>query len=120
MPTLSPQSLAALIALLGIVLAFVAGVVPLYHVGYIVDGVALAAVASPFVLYVMFITSLRGPWLVGAGLVLLAVTLAVVVDARYLSFDGYRDGAVYWVPLATATIVLAAALGFGRRYPYAE
>ncbi|MFN3751462.1 MAG: hypothetical protein ACK4SR_08815 [Thiobacillus sp.] len=119
MTSFPQQNLAALIALLGIVLAFVAGVVPLYHVGYIVDGVVLAAVASPFVLYAMFITSLRGPWLIGMGLVLLGVTLAVVVDARYLSYDGYRDGTIYWVPLSTAAIALTVALSFGRRYPYA-
>lgn len=115
----SPQSLAVMIALLGVAAAFAAGLVPFFHVGYVVDAVALAAVAAPFVLYAMLINTLRGPWLLAAGVVLLAVTLAVVIDARFLGYDGYRNGVIYWAPMLTAAIVLAAALLFGRRAPYA-
>ncbi len=113
----SPQSLAVMITLLGAAAALVAGLVPFFHVGYIVDAVALAAVATPFVAYAMLINTLRGPWLIGAGLVLLAVTLAVVVDERVLGFDGYHSGTIFWVPLLAAAIVLPVSLLFGRRDP---
>lgn len=110
---------AYLIILLGSLAASAAALVPFYHVGYVVDALAFAAVFTPFVLYGMFSTSLRDPWLVASGLALLGVTLAVVIDARFLGYDGYRDGAVYWVPLAAAAIVLSVAWMFGRRPPYA-
>lgn len=106
-----------MIALLGGMTAFAAGLVPFFHVGYVVDAIALAAVATPFVLYAMFIATLRGPWLIGAGLVLLAVSLAVVVDERVLAYDGYRSGTIFWVPLLTAAIVLPVSFLFGRRDP---
>jgi hypothetical protein len=109
---------AYLIILLGGLAAAVAAVVPFYSVGYIVDALALGAVLTPFAVYGMFSESLRGPWLAGSGLVLLGVTLAVVINERYLDYDGYRDAIVYWVPLLTGAIVLAVAYAFGRRQPY--
>lgn len=118
MIALSPVQLAVAVVLLGTAAAFAAALVPFFHVGYVVDALALAAVIAPFVLYAMFITRLRGPWLVGTGLVLLGVTLAVVVDARFLAYDGYRDGVIYWLPLLTGAVALTTALLFGRRAPY--
>lgn len=118
MSAISPQHFAVAIVLLGVAAAFAAALVPFYGVAYVVDAVVLSAVVTPFVVYVMFITSLRGPWLVTAGLVLLGVTLAVVVDARFLDYDGYRNSVIYWAPLLTAAVVLAAAWLFGRRDPY--
>jgi hypothetical protein len=66
----------------------------------------------------MFSEDLRGRWLLASGLVLLGVTLAVVIDERFLDYNGYRDTAVYWVPLLAAAIVLPVAYLFGRREPY--
>lgn len=119
MPALSPQHVAVAIVLLGASVAFAAAVVPFYGVAYVVDALALATVAAPFVVYAMLITSLRGPWLVASGLLLLGVTLAVVAEARFLAYDGYRDSVIYWLPLLTAAFVLPAAWAFGRRDPYA-
>lgn len=109
---------AYLIILLGCVAAGAASLVPFYHVGYKVDALALAAVVTPFVIYGIFSESLRGPWLLASGLVLLGVTLAVVIDERLLNYDGYRDATVYWVPLLAVTILLPIAYVFGRRPPY--
>lgn len=110
---------AYLIILLGCAASLAAALVPFYSVGYVVDALALAAVLTPFVLYGMFSESLRGPWLLGAGLVLLGVTLAVVIGERFLDYDGYRDATLYWVPLLAAAVVLPLAYAFGRREPYA-
>lgn len=109
---------AYLVIVLGCLAAAVAAFVPFYDVGYRVDALALGALATPFVVYGMFSEDLRGPWLVAAGLALLAVCLAVVVDARFLRYDGYADARVYWVPLAAAAVVLPIAYAFGRRPPY--
>jgi hypothetical protein len=109
---------AYLIILLGCLLAGAASLVPFYTAIYKVDAIALAAVLTPFVVYGMFSEDLRGPWLLASGLVLLGVTLAVVIDERYLNYDGYRDATVYWVPLLAAAIVLPIACVFGRREPY--
>jgi hypothetical protein len=109
---------AYLIIAVGCAAALVAALVPFYSVGYVVDALALAAVLTPFVLYGMFTESLRGPWLLGSGLVLLGVTLAVVINERFLDYDGYRDATLYWVPLLTLAIVLPVAYAFGRRDPY--
>lgn len=109
---------AYLIILLGCMAAAAAALVPFYDVGYVVDAVALAAVLTPFVVYGMFTESLRGPWLIASGLVLLGVVLAVVIVERYLHYDGYRDNTVYWVPLLAVAIVLPIAYAFGRRAPY--
>jgi NADH:ubiquinone oxidoreductase subunit K len=115
---LSYRNAAYLIIVLGCLVAGAAAVVPFYTVGYKVDALALAAVLTPFAFYGMLTASLRGPWLLGAGIVLLAATLAVVIEQRYLEYDGYRAGTVYWVPLLVAAVVLAIAYVLGKRAPY--
>lgn len=109
---------AYLMILLGCVAAIAASLVPFYDVGYKIDAIALAAVLTPFAIYGMFSESLRGPWLLASGLALLGVTLAVVIDERFLHFDGYSDGTLYWVPLLAVSIVLPIAYAFGKRAPY--
>lgn len=101
----------------GALIALGAALVPFYHVAYQLQGLVLAAVLTPFVLYGMSVAALRGPWLLASGLVILGVTLAVVVNERYLDYDGYRSGVVYWLPLATAGVVLVAAYLLGRAPP---
>lgn len=115
---MSYRTAAYVIIVLGCLLAGAAAVVPFYTVAYKVDALALAAVLTSFAAYGMFTTSLRGPWLLGAGVVLLAATLAVVIDQRYLHYDGYRDGTMYWMPLLVVAVVLPIALVFGKRAPY--
>lgn len=114
------RSASYLIILLGCAAAAVASVVPFYTVGYKVDALALAAVLTPFMIYGMFIESLRTPWLLASGLVLLGVTVIVVISERYLHYDGYRDATLYWVPLLAVAVVLPIAYVLGKRAPYTE
>lgn len=104
---------AYLIILLGLVAATAAAIVPFYRAGYELDTTTLLAVLAPFVLYAMFTETLRGPWLLGSGLVLLVVSLAEVVPERYLHYNAYADNSIYWVPLLAAAIVLPIAYVFG-------
>ena len=112
------RTAAYLIILLGCVAAAAASLVPFFSAGYKVDVAALTAVLTPFAIYGMFSESLRGPWLLASGLVLLGVTLAVVIDQRYLHYDGYDDLTLYWTPLLAVAIVLPIAYAFGKRAPY--
>lgn len=107
---------AYLIIALGGLLAGAASFVPFYHVAYKIDAVALSVVLTPFVLYGMFVESLRGPWLLASGVILLGVSLAVVLDERYPVYKGYDS--LYWVPLVAVSIVLTVAYAFGKRAPY--
>lgn len=106
---------AIVIILLGCLVAAVATLVPFYHVGYQVDAIALAVLLTPFVVYGMFVESLRGPWLLASGVILLGVSVAVVLDERF-PYEGYVR--LYWVPLAAMAIVLPVAYALGRRDPY--
>lgn len=110
------RAAAALVILLGCGLAAAASLVPFYHVAFQVDALALSALLTPFVLYGMLMESLRRSWLLAAGVVLLGVSLAVVLDERYPVYAGYDR--VYWAPLLAAAIVLPIAYIFGRRAPY--
>lgn len=112
------RSAAYLIILVGVVAAGVASVVPFYTVGYRLHGVTLAMVLTPFVVYGMFAYSLRGPWLLGSGLILLGVTLFVVVSERFMHRHEYGEPTLYWLPLLVIAIVLPIAYLFGKRAPY--
>lgn len=113
--TMDYRPAAYLIILLGVGGAAAASVVPFYTAGYELDTAVLLAVLTPFVLYGALSESLRGLWLLLPGVVLLAISLAVVIPERYLHYNGYADDTIYWVPLLAAAIVLSIAYGFGRR-----
>lgn len=106
---------AYLIMLLGLGGGTAAAFVPFYSAGYELDYGVLLAVLLPFLLYALFSESLRGPWLLASGLVLLVFSLALVIPERYLNYNGYRDDLIYWVPTLVAAIVLPIAHQLGRR-----
>jgi hypothetical protein len=113
--TLDYRPAAYLIILLGLGGAAAASVVPFYNAGYELDPGVLIAVLMPFLLYGLFIESLRGPWLLASGLLLLVASLALVMPERYLHYSGYTDDTIYWVPTLTAAIMLPIAYWLGRR-----
>lgn len=104
---------AYLIILLGLAAATAAAIVPFYTAGYDLNTPVLLALLTPFVLYGMFTETLRGPWLLASGLVLLAVSLGEVIPERYVHYNAYADDSIYWVPLLAAAIVLPIAYVFG-------
>ena len=109
-----PRPAAYLIILLGLGVAAAASLVPFYHAGYLLEPGVLLAVLMPFLLYGLFIESLRGPWLLASGLVLLAANLMLVASERYLHYNGYADDRIYWVPTLAAAIMLPIAYWQGR------
>lgn len=110
---------ALLIMLLGLSEAATASVVPFYNAGYELESDVLLALLMPFLLWGLFMESLRGPWLLASGLVLLAVSLALLVPERFLHYNGFSDDMIYWVPTLAAAIVLPIAYAFGKRARYA-
>lgn len=106
---------AYVIILLGFALAFAAAMAPFYTAGYKLETTVLVLLLSPFVIYGSLSESLRGSWLLASGLVLLAISVAVVVFERFLHPGGNADDFIYWVPLLASVIVLPIAYGFGRR-----
>jgi len=119
-PSRDPRPAACLIILLGLGLAAAASLVPFYHVAYLLEPGILLAVLMPFLLYGLFIESLRGPWLLATGLLLFAANLVLVAFERYLRYDGYTDGLIYWVPTLAAVVVLPLAYLLGRRADEAD
>ncbi len=113
--TWDPRPTAYLIILLGLGVAAAASLTPFYHAGYLLEPGVLLAVLMPFLLYGLFIESLRGPWLLASGLVLLVTSLALVVFERFLHFNGYADTLIYWAPTLAAVIVMPIAYWRGRR-----
>lgn len=114
-PAIDYRPAVYLIILLGLGAAALAAVLPHYTAGYKLDTTILLALMGPFVLYGMLVESLRGLTLLLPGLVLLAVTLAVIVSERYVHYVGFADGISYWLPLLVALIVLPLAYLLGER-----
>jgi hypothetical protein len=106
---------AYLIILLGVGAAAAASIVPFYTAGYELDTETLLAVLTPFLLYGMLSESLRGLSLLVSGLLLLAVSVAVVVYERFLHYNGYTDDTIYWVPPLAGMIVLTIAYALRER-----
>jgi len=119
-PSRDPRPAAYLIILFGLGLAAAAALVPFYHVAYLLEPGILLAVLMPFLLYGLFIESLRGSWLLATGLLLLAANLVLVAFERYLRYDGYTDDLIYWVPTLAAVVVLPIAYRLGRRTDEAD
>lgn len=110
--------IAYIIVALGVVAAGTAALVPFYTVGYRVDAIILTTVLTPFVLYGIFVPTLRGPWALATGVVLLGLTLFLVVSERFLHRHDYGEPTLYWLLLVTVVIVLPVAYFFGKRPPY--
>lgn len=127
--TQDPRPAAYLIILLGFGLAAAAALVPFYHTAYLLEPGILLAVLMPFLLYGLFIESLRGSWLIGTGLLLLAASLVLVASERYVHYvgmasnaryAGYANTLIYWVPTLIAVVVLPIAYWLGRRTDEAD
>lgn len=128
-PIRDPRPAAYFIILLGLGEAAAASLVPFYHTAYLLEPGILLAVLMPFLLYGLFIESLRGPWLLATGLLLLAANLVLVASERYVRYvgmanngrhAGYADNLIYWGPTLMAVVVLAIAYWLGRRTAEAE
>jgi hypothetical protein len=114
-PTRDCRPAAYVFILLGFALAFAAAFVPFFTVGYRLETTVLVILLVPFVIYGSLSESLRGPWLLGSGLVLLGLCVVVVIRERYLHSGTNATDFFYWLPLLASVIMLPIAYMFGRR-----
>lgn len=105
------RPLAYLVIALGVCVAFAGAVVPFYDIGHELRIPVLLAGLAPYVVYGFYTDVVRGWPLAIAGLVTLAVDLAVKIPERFVSFDGYASGLIYYVPLLLAFVLLPLWLG---------
>ena len=107
---------AYLIILLGTGLSMLVAFVPQYAIGHRLEMTVFFAGIVPYLAYGFLTEDLRGMPLLASGLALLGVSLAVKLPERYLGYDGYADGTIFWVPAAAALVVLPVAyLASARR-----
>lgn len=105
---------AYLVIALGAMLSFVAAVVPHYHTGYtLLLGVALAGLL-PYVVYGLFSDLVRGWWLLITGALIFGVDLGVKIPERFLHYDGYASGVIYYASFIS-TLAAIVLLGIGAR-----
>lgn len=114
------HELAYVIVLLGLGLAAAAAVMPFFGAGYKLHGAVLLSLLSPFFLYATFSQNIRGLALPAAGLALLALNGGLVLWERFLRYDGYADGLIYWLPLVSGLVVLFIAYLASTRKSHGE
>jgi hypothetical protein len=108
------RSTAFVIVALGTVLAFAASVVPFYTAGHKLLAGLLLTSLLPYAVYGVFAEVMRGGPLLLAGILLLCTDLAVKIPQRFLHYDGYTDGWVYYTPILCTFVLLPLVLGGGR------
>jgi uncharacterized membrane protein len=110
------RPIAYLIVLLGVSGSAVAAVVPFFTAGYELNTDVFLMLLGPFILYGMLSESLRGGWLWLPGLVLVAVSVAVVIPQRYLHYDDFQHDGILWLPLLVAVVLLPIAYFASKRH----
>lgn len=103
---------------LGIALSFAAAVVPFFTARHSLRlGVLLAGVL-PYVVYGSLSDLERGRPLLWVGILLIAGDLLAKIPERFLHYDGYASGLIYYWPLAATlgvTLVLSITTLKARR-----
>ncbi len=105
---------AYLIITLGVMLAFAAAVVPHYDAGYTLLLSVLIIGLLPYIVYGLFTDIVRGWPLLIAGALLIGVDVGVKIPERFLHYNEYASGAIYYAPLVS-TLVIIVILAIGAR-----
>ena len=99
---------------LGCILSFAAAVVPFYGTSYHLFVSVLFAGLLPYYILGIFTDVVRGWSLPATGLLILCIDVAVIVPERFLHYDGYTDGMIYYAALLATGLALVI-LGIGAR-----
>ena len=105
---------AYLVITLGVMLSFAAAVVPHYAAGHTLLLVVAFAGLLPYVVYGLFSDLVRGWRLLITGALIFGVDLGVKIPERFLYYDGYASGVVYYAPFIS-TLAAIVLLGIGAR-----
>jgi hypothetical protein len=98
----------------GAALGFAGAVVPHFTAGYRLHLGVLFAGLLPYVVYASFSDVVRGWALLATGALLLGIDLGVKIPERFLHYDGYASGRIYFASLIM-TLVAVVALGIAVR-----
>ena len=111
---LDARAFAYLVILAGVVLAALTAVVPHYAAGYhLMFGVLLAGIL-PYLVYGILTELVRGWALILPGLLLLGVHLWLTVTERFVYYDGYTDGLIYYLPVGLVLFGLPLGVAAGQ------
>jgi hypothetical protein len=98
----------------GCVVALITAVVPNYGAGYKLMFSVFMAGIVPYYVYGCLTDLLRGWPLLIPGLVVLAVHVWLMVSQRFLGYDGYANGLIYYAPVILALVGLPVSIAAGR------
>lgn len=98
----------------GAALSFAAAAVPHFDTGYRLHLGVLFAGLLPYVVYGVFSDVVRGWALLATGALLLGIDLGVKIPERFLHYDGYASGRIYFASLIM-TLVAVVVLGIAAR-----
>ena len=117
--TLRPiaQSLTYLSLIAGALLAFVSSVVPHFDAGYRLMFSVLLTGLLPYLVYAMLLPYLQGWQLALPGVLIVVVHGWSVASERFIAYQGYSDGTIYYVPLVLALLALALLAWALRAHP---
>ncbi|MDO8595086.1 MAG: hypothetical protein Q7R45_00530 [Sulfuricaulis sp.] len=108
------QLFAYLVITLGVMLSFATAVVPHYTAGHtLLLRVAFTGLL-PYVVYGLFSDLVRGWLLLITGVLIFGVDLGVKIPERFLHYDGYASGVIYYAPFIS-TLAASVLLGIGAR-----
>ena len=106
----------AAIVLVGIVASAAAAVVPHYSNHYRLDVGVLAVGLLPYLVYGVFAwVAPRGNLLHLVAVLNLVAHLWLLATERFMDFDRYQNGAIYYVPVVFAVLLLALGIMSAHR-----
>lgn len=108
------RRLAYLIITLGVMLSFAGAFLPHFTTGHRLNLGALFAGLLPYVVYGLFSDLVRGWILLVTGAFLLGIDLGVKIPERFLYYDGYSSGRIYYASLIV-TLAVIVVLGIAAR-----
>lgn len=99
---------------LGVMLSFAGAFIPHFTTGHKLHLGVLFAGLLPYVVYGIFSDVVRGWSLLVTGVLLLGIDLGVKIPERFLHYDGYASGRIYYASLIV-TLAVIAVLGIAAR-----
>jgi hypothetical protein len=105
--------LAYLITAAGCLLAATSAVVPFHDAGHRLQFSVLLVGIIPYLVYAALTDVVRGWPLLIAGALVLGIDLGVRIPERFVHYDGYASGAIYYAPLLSTLVVIPVILGIG-------
>lgn len=111
------RPLSYLLLTAGCLLAFLAAVVPHFDAGHrLMVGVLLTGLL-PYLVFALALPYLRARTLALTALLMVGAHAWLVVTQRFVAYQGYGNGMIYYVPLAMALAATALLVWALRRSP---